>query len=359
MKNRIIGYDLARAFAIFGMIIVNFKFALGAWNEFGYWQTFVGFFEGRASALFVVLAGIGITLMTSVANDSNEISIKSNARQRIIKRGLLLIAIGVAYSPIWSADILHFYGCYFLIAASFIYVKDITLIFGSIVFVLVFPVMLFFLNYDAGWLWKTYTYVDYWSIKGMIRNAMFNGFHPVFPWCAFVLFGMLLGRQNLNSHMVRKKLFVRAMIVWAAVELFFLGVRYYFSQKGLSDLKADEINFLFQTTMMPPMPQYIVAAGSLATMVIIVSLYCAERFADKRIIKWLAQTGRLSLTLYILHVVIGIAVLNQLDYPQKHSIVFSVISALFFCVLCVLFSACWMRFFEIGPLEWVFRKSSK
>ena len=62
--NRLIGIDFARALALFGMVIVNFKLAMNA--DIGTPQLieFAALFEGRASALFVILAGIGIAFLT-------------------------------------------------------------------------------------------------------------------------------------------------------------------------------------------------------------------------------------------------------------------------------------------------------
>ena len=52
-----------RALAIVGMIIVNFTLALGQ-NGNPFLVDLSKLFIGKASALFVVLAGVGITLMT-------------------------------------------------------------------------------------------------------------------------------------------------------------------------------------------------------------------------------------------------------------------------------------------------------
>lgn len=56
--KRIEGLDFARALAILGMFIVNYTILTGAEGNGSRWLvTFIGLFEGRASALFVMLAG--------------------------------------------------------------------------------------------------------------------------------------------------------------------------------------------------------------------------------------------------------------------------------------------------------------
>lgn len=53
MKKRIIGYDLARSLAIFGMIIVNFKIVMGAQDQGPGWLVnLIGLLDGRAAATF-------------------------------------------------------------------------------------------------------------------------------------------------------------------------------------------------------------------------------------------------------------------------------------------------------------------
>src|SRR6478672_5627988 len=60
---RIAGYDLARALAILGMVLVHFSLVMSfrRMNE-GWLAHVIEFLDGRAAATFVVLAGVGLTL---------------------------------------------------------------------------------------------------------------------------------------------------------------------------------------------------------------------------------------------------------------------------------------------------------
>ena len=66
MKTRIIGFDLARAYAIFGMFIVNFNFSFGSImapsETIGH---FLNIFTGNSTAIFIICAGMGVSLMTN------------------------------------------------------------------------------------------------------------------------------------------------------------------------------------------------------------------------------------------------------------------------------------------------------
>jgi uncharacterized membrane protein YeiB len=105
MKQRVTGFDLAGALAIFGMVIVNFKIVMNAETGNMLLMNFAGAFEGRASALFVILAGVGVIFMTNKARESSDGALVLKNRLSLIKRGLSLIAIGLVFTPIWEADI--------------------------------------------------------------------------------------------------------------------------------------------------------------------------------------------------------------------------------------------------------------
>ncbi len=62
MNHRIIGLDLARVFSIFGMMVVNYHFGFGAFEGNKILLEIANFFSGRASATFVILAGMGLIL---------------------------------------------------------------------------------------------------------------------------------------------------------------------------------------------------------------------------------------------------------------------------------------------------------
>lgn len=60
--KRIIGYDLARALAIFGMVIVNYKVVMGGVAGSEWLKWLASLFEGRAAATSIVLILICIHL---------------------------------------------------------------------------------------------------------------------------------------------------------------------------------------------------------------------------------------------------------------------------------------------------------
>lgn len=58
--NRLHGLDIARFFAFVGMVLVNFRIAAMVEATPGWASSLTNHMEGRAAALFVVLAGLGL-----------------------------------------------------------------------------------------------------------------------------------------------------------------------------------------------------------------------------------------------------------------------------------------------------------
>jgi uncharacterized membrane protein YeiB len=358
MKTRIIGYDFARAFAIFGMVFVNFKIVLDSTTGNETLRFIVSLLEGRASALFVVLAGVGISLLTKTARLQRDASVITHKRLLLLKRGLLLIFIGLLYTPIWPADILHFYGFYFLIAAYFITVSDRMLWGASAVSCLAFVLLLFIFDYETGWDFSTLTYLDFWTFAGMFRHIFFNGFHPVIPWLAFIFMGMWLGRQDLSNLARRRKIALASGSIWVLTELASKSAIILVSQYLSHSHSYDDIISLLGTSIMPPMPQYIIAASSFAVLIVCFSIEVTEKYPTNPINTWLAHTGQLSLTLYVAHVIIGMGLLEALGLLNKQPVEIAIISAGLFCIVSIVFSHWWVNRYKEGPLERLFRKIS-
>ena len=119
--NRIEGYDVARALAVFGMVLVNYKSTMG--SEYLGPEKLVGilsFLDGRAAALFVVLAGIGISLLTRQARETGDVAALTTHRRTLLSRAFFFFVVGLVYWPIWPADILHFYGAYIALSVVFL-----------------------------------------------------------------------------------------------------------------------------------------------------------------------------------------------------------------------------------------------
>jgi uncharacterized membrane protein YeiB len=353
-NSRILGYDFARALAIFGMVVVNFKIVMGASQAGPDWLVWlVGLLEGRAAATFVILAGVGMSLLSRRAWVSNDTAGMVKNRNMLLKRAMFLFVAGLLYIPIWPADILHFYGIYIAVGAFLLIAPERRLWRLAFIFMGVSVVLMLLFDYESGWNWGTLDYAGFWTPTGMVRHLFFNGFHPVFPWTAFLLVGLWLGRQDVHDPALRKKMLRLSIIIVVLAE----SVSWLLIQMlSAFDLDPETVAYLFGTQPMPPMPLYLLSGGGTAVAAIMLSIALTERLAAARWIKAFVATGQLALTLYVAHVILGMGVLEALGLLENQSLPFAVGSALLFCVGALLFSFLWRQRFNRGPLEWVMRR---
>lgn len=355
MKKRIIGIDVARALAVFGMIIVNFKMVLGGeGNEVA--KSITGIFEGKAAATFVVLAGLGLAMMSNSAIDQKDLAKLKVVRARLVKRSVFLIILGLSYLVIWPADILHFYGVYMLFVLAMLRQPPKRIFTVAVLLIFFYPLLMLLWSYDLGWNFETFNYQGFWTISGFLRNLFYNGFHPVLPWASFMLIGFWFGRQDLqNPQFVYKTLRI-SVIVFASIQLISLLLLNVLS--GGNAATHSELSQILGTSPMPPLPIYMISGSSIAIAVICLCILLAEKFPTSRIIDALNKTGQLALTFYVAHVVIGMG-LPEVVYSQplgSYSMSFSLGYAILFSLCCVAFAVVWSKYKKVGPLEWVMRK---
>ncbi|HEY9104436.1 DUF418 domain-containing protein [Chitinimonas sp.] len=341
---RILGFDLARALAIVGMVIVNFKTVMHSSHEGteGGWRLF-NLVDGRASALFVMLAGIGLSLLVRSTQLGADPAVFAQRRQQLLRRALCLFVLGLCYLPIWPADILHYYGVYIALGTLLLGWSSAALLTMAALLVAGFAGLFLTLRYDTAWNWQTLGYADLWTAEGFVRNLFYNGFHPVLPWAAFLLAGIVVGRLELQTTAARRRLLL-------------LGLAGSLLAEGLAVLLRPLSGGLWAATQpMPPLPLYMLAAGSSACVIIAACLAITERYRNAAWLQPLVHTGQLALTLYVAHVVVGMGVLDAIGLLERQPLSFAVGSALLFCVTAVFFAHLWRLRFKLGPLEWLLR----
>ena len=355
MKQRIVGYDLARALAVFGMVVVNFKIVMGAEDSGPTWLVdLVGLLSGRAAAIFVVLAGVGVSLISKKARVLGDRALLQSDRTVLLKRALFLFVVGLLYTPVWPADILHFYGIYLASSALLLSASTRRLLTLSGVLVATAAIMILFLDYGQGWDWKTLEYSGFWSPMGMVRHLFFNGFHPVVPWLSFLLVGMVLGRQDIQKASVRRRIFILGVIVAGVAEA---GSRLLIRTLSESHVAAESetIVALFGTGPMPPMPLYVFAAAGTACAVIVAMVSVGLRYGEAIWLRPFVATGQLALSLYVGHVLVGMGALELMGRLENQTLPFSLLASMIFCIAGVQFSYLWRRRFERGPIEAIMR----
>jgi uncharacterized membrane protein YeiB len=357
MKQRIIGFDLARAYAIFGMYIVNFNIVFGSRHDESVLGRFLSLFSGNSSTVFVMLAGMGLALMT---NRPEYISEKrTRIRKTVHKRGLFLFAIGLLLYLWWPADILHFYGGYMHFAALLLFVDKRFCLWVAAFSIVIFHLLLLVVPYETGWDFDTLQYKDFWTIEGFLRNTFYNGWNPVFPWLAYFTTGMYLGRLNWSQRRTQKSMFLVGFGMYASVWALQLLVNRF--------SVSEDLKFYIEADYLPPFLPFLMSTIGFGLMLIVVFVRLGNKVSENPLAKSLANTGRMTLTHYISHLTVGMLLLAfltdktyigqvNIQEPVHPAVVFG-FSVLYFAASYG-FSRFWSRRFENGPFETLMRKIS-
>lgn len=351
--GRIDGLDFARFLAFFGMVFVNFKIVmLPSFLNVGSTNWFYSALEGRAAALFVILAGVGLGLTVQVANLNSESL--AGFRLTTLKRGLFLFAIGMLNAVIFSADILHYYGIYFIFAAFLAPLSGMSLKTIIATLLVLATAMLMLFDFDTGWEWGALEYVGFFTLDGGLRNLFYNGWHPVIPWLGFLLFGVLLSRINLASKSVQIKMIVGGVLIALIINYISYYIRLSLFTSGEPSLQ--ELTPLFSLGPIPATVFYMISATATACAVIAASIMFAQKFKKLSIVKAMNVAGRQTLTLYIAHIYLGMWVMDAVGMLGNSSIFMSLFTSVVFVVVAAIACNIWSNFFKLGPLETVMRK---
>ncbi len=336
--GRLHGLDFARFLAFAGMVFVNFHVVTGLGDGAPWATGFLTMLEGKAAATFVVLAGLGFGL-----GAARNKGVTFNFT--IIKRALFLLVIGLLNSLIFPADILHYYAIYFVFGLLLVRTSSLVIALFGMALPLLFVLLLGVIDYETSWNWQTFEYANFWTFEGFARNLMYNGWHPVVPWLSFLLFGVLLSRLNLAVRGTH----IRLMTYGAGALVLAYGLAFLIS--GLDPELAE----LASVSPIPPLPLYMIAGSGAAALVIGVSLMLFSGGMVKSLTP-LTNTGKQALTLYIVHIVIGMGVLEAFGFIGGQTAEFSIFAASLFILFAIIYATLWARYFKAGPIEWLMRR---
>lgn len=354
MKDRIIGFDIARALAILGMMFVNYKIVFTS-NAISntFLSAFITMFEGRAAAVFLLLAGIGISLMTKKAYEAKDLSLRMKLRYILIKRSAFLLLLGAFLMIVfeWSADILHYYAVYIMLITLVLYwaPKKLYILSWGICFIsfIMQHVLSYEMNWDAGF--ETYNNMN--SVIGITLNTFFNGYHPVLPWIVFMIIGLAIGRLDFNDKRVVNRIIGLGIAMAVITESI--------SHELITSTGFNEyVIYLVDTKPMNPSSFYVIAATGWALFFIGMCVKLSIRFKESRLLKTLAVTGQMSLTHYVVHCALVIPAFFIIDGLAVKSELFVILLSLLVFIGMMIYSYYQDKRGERGHLEKLMRKVS-
>lgn len=371
--GRLIGVDLARGLAVFGMYAAHVGPDPSEGGAVGFGMELS---HGRASALFAFLAGFSIILITG--RDAPKTGRAGRqAVAKVVIRALVLLAVGTGLTltdtPV--EVILAFYGLYFLLVLPLyrLGARPLAIIAGA--GALALPQILYVVHHildadEPGGIWTWPADAD-----GLV-SLLFTGGYPALTWIPFVVAGMAVARLDLPATAVRLRLALTGAGLavlgyggsWLALHLV-PGALAAVAESGWEDggsaasawwsdtwgyPSGDSPAELLVASPHSETTLSIVGNSGVAILVLVGCLAAVDAFPRlRRLARPVIAVGTMSLTAYVLHVV-GIQVLGIEELPGSPLHVL-----LGFLVTVTVFATLWSRFFRRGPLEWLLGKAAE
>jgi uncharacterized membrane protein len=197
-RGRLAGVDAARGIALLGMMSVH---VFPAIDETGQTSTAYLLASGRASALFAVLAGVGLALTTGGRDPYRGRRLLAS-RSGLFARAGLLAALGLALGAVDTpvAIILVYYALLFVCALPFLSLGARALVPLAAGWAVVAPalshVVRSSLDESGG---GNPTFGSLAEPGALVTELVLTGYYPVLPWMAYLLAGLAVGRLALDS----------------------------------------------------------------------------------------------------------------------------------------------------------------
>lgn len=338
-SGRLMALDAARAVAIIGMIAVN----VGPRNGGGWAGHLYQIPLGRSSLLFMLLAGLGMSLLTRSARRPGG----SVPWRTIVWRAALLTVGGLALQLMGHdvSVILPTYGLLFLLCLPLLKAPAAVLASAAAVLFAVGPVLWIAAQVAGG---ETYRFVPPTLADGpaeILHRIVLSGPYPALVWAVPFLVGMALGRADLGERSVQKRL-----AVWGGAAMVG-GYLLYRLLVALVGEPGESIGFdrLVSGVNHSQMPLWLLSGTGSAALVLALFLLGGDAVARR--LGPLVSVGRLSLTIYVGHLLL----LAMLVRPEPHALHQGILISAAISLAAVLFAALWTRRFRYGPLEALLR----
>ncbi|TJY72184.1 DUF1624 domain-containing protein [Arthrobacter sp. CAU 1506] len=202
--HRIAGIDAARGIALLGMMATHIfaPWTAGTDPE----PNFVGLvLSGRSSALFAVLAGVGLALLTGGSRGHQGGSLAAD-RGGIAVRALLIATVGMMLGllEVNIAVILVHYAVLFLCALPFLQLRRRVLALWAAGWIVLSPVLAHLLRpvveaaVEPAELGHNPMVYDLITPATLLSDVFLTGYYPVVQWLGYLLAGLLIGRMELQ-----------------------------------------------------------------------------------------------------------------------------------------------------------------
>ncbi|MER6160705.1 DUF418 domain-containing protein [Streptomyces sp. NPDC001868] len=376
--GRLIGIDLARGLAVFGMYAAHVGPDPAAGGPLGFVMELA---RGRSSALFALLAGFTLVLITGRPHPrTGRAGRQAVARMAI--RSVVLIALGFALTALdTDVDvILAFYGLTFLAVLPLYRLRARTLALLAAATALVMPQVLYVVRLsieEGSWADAIIAADPLARVSDTdgFMELLFTGEYPVLTWASFMLAGMAVARLDLTRSTTRTQLAVTGGMLavlgyggsWLALRLV-PHARATVAAATDGDAAAsawwsDTVGYLVDDT---PAAWLLVGAPHSQTtfsilgntgVALLVVVGCVTamdrlpRFA--RLATPVRAVGMTALTAYVLHI------LAIREFGMEEETGPALVDLLVYLLAAMVLATVWTRFFRRGPLEHALHVSTR
>ena len=318
-NERVVMLDYLRGFALLGIILVNIETLLAAnppaagTADAAYWKFLYLFIEGRFYTIFTFLFGIGFYLFINRANTKGK-----KGQALFVRRMMVLFLFGVVHMQFHPGEALTLYAVAGLILLPFYKVnRSVNLLFGIVMLV----------------------------VLGLFAAKIIM----IIP---LMLLGIAAGQyqvfERITHHLKATAVFTVIMLVAALAGLTF---QYQYAPNFIGSAADEATSVPLHTfsrigiTIGP-----VVSAFYVGCIIMLIQIPFFRRlFAP------LKSYGRMAFTNYLGQTVLILAAGKVLQLQSHISYFQTLYICLAIYVIQLIYSTIWLRFFQFGPLEWVWR----
>ncbi|MCQ4087815.1 DUF418 domain-containing protein [Saccharibacillus sp. JS10] len=370
LQERIHFLDIVRGFAMLGIIIANYflivesvkGFEMGSSNIV---QTFVSqFVDGKFVTLFSFLFGVGFMIFMNRA-----VTRVKNPNTLFARRLTILLGFGILHiTLVWVGDILAFYALTGFLLLGFYKCKPQTILRWIIALIslqLLIPIvsaiyqsfmpqssdMSGFVDFVLNSHNSNLTYLQSITARWVDMKVMFStAFSTVYSMFLMYLLGVYFVKMEFFKDMIAKRqLWMR---IWIVCTIAFVVTE---SVSLFTNYSGEPAGIAMQLSSV------LMQSGGLAgSMFYMSTLAMLLLFipGSQKVLMLFTKVGRMSLTCYLLHSIIGTWLLlgYGLNLATRIQPVGTLMMAIAVYAFLTLFSTFWLKKFKYGPMEFVWRK---
>ena len=340
--------DVARGLAVVGMIYMHLVPAEETASGIAsITTTLAPFLEGKAAALFCVLAGVAWEVQARRAAAS------PHSRWYVPRRALALLSAGVALHVLaWPTEILVPLSLMMVLALALRRMGERAVLLAAVLLVLLAPAVPAFLGHyiESDWAEDGSHLADSQLGWATVRALLFDGSYPLLPWLAFPLAGMLLASRWKDPQSNKRWfgsaigafLLSQVLVLWASANADAMG--------GAAEY--------FSSTWVPTSALFVLISGSFALAVISGLAWYERSCRPGLVASLLALVGRASLTHYLLHICLVFVPLRAALGHEEWSVQVGLCAFAGYLAFAVPLTHLWFRRFRRGPAESVWAAAS-